>query len=78
MIDEHVKEGVNHIIKRYGIVGLILCYFLWMDYESRLLDREDRKNNVKIMEQLTERIADMDTRIKVLEITKDIPVSSEK
>ncbi|MGL5714593.1 MAG: hypothetical protein ACRCX2_16350 [Paraclostridium sp.] len=64
----------NHffaVLKKYGIVGVILAYFLYQDNNSRELDRQDRKNNIRMMETLADKIGDLNTRITVLEIRLD-------
>jgi hypothetical protein len=55
-------------LRKYGVVGLMLAYFLYQDSHNRDLDRQDRRNNIKIMETITEKVTDLNTRVTVIEV----------
>lgn len=65
-----IIDEIIEILKKYGAVGLVLGYFLVMDYDSRMLDRQDRKNNVLLMEQIAKQIQALDNRVAILEKQK--------
>lgn len=54
-------------LKKYGILGIILMYFIWQDNESRREDREVRKDTIKAMKVLSAKVMDNDKRISILE-----------
>ncbi|MGL5797624.1 MAG: hypothetical protein ACRCYT_05385 [Cetobacterium sp.] len=62
-----MEQFYKDIIKKYGIIGIILVYFLYQDNHSRQLDRQDRMNNIKLMEMLTSKVNDINTRVIILE-----------
>lgn len=63
-----MDQDILKALKKYGVIGLILAYFLYQDNHNRELDRQDRKNNIKVMETLAEKVGDLNTRMTVMEV----------
>lgn len=62
-----MEHFYKDIVKKYGVIGIMLVYFLYQDNHSRDLDRKDRVNNIRLMEILTTKVNDINTRVTVLE-----------
>lgn len=66
-----MEKHLFNALKKYGLTGIVLCYFLIQDNNSRQLDRKERENNINIIRTLAEKITDMNTRITIMEFRLD-------
>ncbi|MGL6023783.1 MAG: hypothetical protein ACRC0F_04130 [Cetobacterium sp.] len=67
-----LKKEIFEMFKKYGIVGVILAYFLVQDYQDRELERQQRKNDIEFIKTLVNKVEDINTRTKVLEYESSI------
>lgn len=63
-----MEQHFFNALKKYGVIGLMLAYFLYQDNHNRELDRQDRKNNIRMMETLADKVGDLNTRITIMEV----------
>lgn len=55
-------------LKKYGLIGLILGYFIMQDYATREIDRAVRKRHMEVLESLSHNLVDINTRVTILEV----------
>lgn len=55
-------------LKKYGVIGLILGYFIMQDYTTREIDRAVRKKHMEVLETLSHNLVDINTRVTILEV----------
>lgn len=79
-MEEMITTILNTLVSKYGILGLLVGYLIYLDRENRkidqqdrAIDREDRKINRSVLEEIKKNIAASSERIAKLEVrTKNL------
>ncbi|WP_303189255.1 hypothetical protein [Fusobacterium ulcerans] len=74
-MEEMITTILSTLVSKYGILGLLVGYLIYLDRENRKLDqqdreidREDRRINRNVLEEMQKNLAASSERIAKVEV----------